>query len=650
MHVFVAEKELQARDIANALVAAPTKRFGFYECGDAVITWSNGHIYRQHEPHEYDERFADRRNISLLPIVPPIDGWRVSPEPSKVDILNTIQDLMRRASVIINACDPDREGQLIFDEILDNTDGVRPDTKVLRLDTNGGLSQAAVRAALGEMTDNASWRPITNAALARSQTDWLDGMNHSRAIQHSWWSSVHDKGVMSYGRVLVPTVKQVVDRDNEIARFVAQDYYVGYAVFAHGEAEFLTRWEPPDGLNGVDAGGHVLKREIVDKMVSRVIKQRGRVIDAKIEAEAEEAPLPHNLLTLQAEADRRYGLTAKQVLAAAQSLYAERLMITYPRTKSKYLPEDAHEKSPEVLHAIAHNDPMKSSLVNGANTDRRSRAFNNLKLKEGKQGIAPLAHFQDVSALPIAEQQVYDLICRAYIAQFYDPAIYQRREVEIIVDNDRFTASRRILQNPGWQACYPEKKAPDTTGMIPDDLAAGDRVTCTEAETVKKRTEPPRRFTNATLLERMVNIDELVEDPKMRKILADTEGLGTDATRADIIERAIEKYHYLERDGSFIQSTWRGKALIAGLPPNLTSPAPTAMLELILDHIAAGTIQREDYLLDYVGELTDALEKTKKIIFRATPPKNTDSGHPSKPRHDRGRAHRASTKFTILGP
>jgi DNA topoisomerase-3 len=136
----------------------------------------------------------------------------------------------------------------------------------------------------------------------------------------------------------------------------------------------------------------------------------------------------------------------------------------------------------------------------------------------------------------------------------------------------------------------------------------------------------------------------------MRKILADTEGLGTDATRADIIERAIEKYHYLERDGSFIQSTWRGKALIAGLPPNLTSPAPTAMLELILDHIAAGTIQREDYLLDYVGELTDALEKTKKIIFRATPPKNTDSGHPSKPRHDRGRAHRASTKFTILGP
>jgi DNA topoisomerase-3 len=625
MTVFVAEKELQARDIAHALVEQPVKRGNYYACGDDVITWSFGHIFRQLEPHEYDPRYADRRNVDILPIVPPVDGWLVAPDPDKIDLLHSIQDLMRRANIIVNACDPDREGQLIFDEILDNTTGLPAEAPIFRLDTAGGLSKDAIRVALGEMRLNHEWRPQTEAALARSQTDWLDGMNQSRALAHSWYKSVRgDKSAIAYGRVLIPTVRLVVDRDEEIERFIAREYYVGYAVFQRGADEFLTTWQPPDGVAGLDDKGRVVRKEMIDQMVSRVKGQRGKVIAFTSEQELEAPPLPHNLLTLQAAGDRIYGLTAKQVLTAAQSLYAERLMITYPRTKSKYLPDGDHENAISVLHAIAKNDVSKGGIVDGADPAMRSRAFDSMKMKDGKQAITPLPVYRSVEDLSEAERQVYDLICKAYLAQFYPPAVFERRHVEIAVDTDRFAADRKLLVSGGWHACYPEKKPQSSEGVIPVDLKAGDRPVCSEAATVAKKTEPPRRYKVATLLERMVNIEELVPDEALRKKLAETDGLGTDATRADIIERAIEKYGYLERSGGYLQSTWRARALVHGLPEVLTSPVLTAILEMTLDEIAAGNVSRSDYLIDYAAHLTEQLQVTRNIRFAATKPKEED--------------------------
>jgi DNA topoisomerase-3 len=627
MTLFVAEKELQARDIAHALVEAPVKRVGHYVCGDDIITWSFGHIFRQYEPHEYDERFADRRNVDILPIVPPPEGWKIFPDPQKLDLLETIQDLMRRANVIVNACDPDREGQLIFDEILDNTPGIDPNVKIFRLNTSGGLSPKAIRVALGEMTLNAEWRPQTEAALSRSQTDWLDGMNQSRAVAHAWYKSVWgDKGAIAYGRVLIPTVALVVARDEEIEKFVARDYYVGYAVFERGPAEFLTQWQAPPNIAGLDDRGRVVKREVIDHMVARVKGQRGKVVAFTSEEELEQAPLPHNLLTLQAAADRAYGLSAKAVLTAAQSLYAERLMITYPRTKSKYMPDGDHENAISVIHAISQNDKAQASICDGADPTIRSRAFDSMKMKDGKQAITPLPVYVSTDTLSEPEKQVYDLICRAYLAQFYPATVYEKRHVEIVVDADRFLADRKIEKSPGWRVCYPNRKPPsNAAGELPIDLRAGERPTCIDAATVAKKTEPPRRYTNASLLERMVNIDALVPDEALRKKLAETDGLGTDATRGDIIERAVEKYNYLERRGSELRSTWRARALVHGLPEILTSPVLTATLELILDQIALGEVARADYLEDYAQHLTEQLEVTKNIRFTATPPTDDDA-------------------------
>jgi DNA topoisomerase-3 len=280
------------------------------------------------------------------------------------------------------------------------------------------------------------------------------------------------------------------------------------------------------------------------------------------------------------------------VLAAAQSLYAERLMITYPRTKSRYLPESDHDNAIAVLHAISQNDPSKSPICNSANPALRLRAFNSLKLKDGKQAIAPLAVYHTVEGLTLAEQQVYDLIRNSYIAQFHPEAAYEKRHVEIAVGSDRFLADRKVLLRAGWRVCFPEMKEPDGVGALPVDLRPGDRPSCIEAATVAKKTEPPRHYTTATLLERMVNIDALVEEPALRKKLAETDGIGTDATRADIHRAGHREIPVHRTTRPLSVSTGRARAVCARLPPSLTRPALTATLEEFFRSTAASRCSR----------------------------------------------------------
>ena len=582
--LFIAEKPSLARAIAAALPGPQKRGEGFIQCANGdVVTWCLGHLLEQVEPDVYDEKYK-RWNLNDLPIVP--EQWKLRPRKSSSKQLSVIRKLLKQFDSIVHAGDPDREGQLLVDEVIDYCKVSKTKKDQIQRLLISDLNLPAVKTALSNMRSNREFIPLSVSALARSRADWLYGMNMTRGFTLLGQKAGY-KGVLSVGRVQSPLVGLVVRRDEEIEHFVSKDFYTLDAVIPNDvgtSIDIHARWQPSEACQPwQDEEGRITSRHLVENVASRIAGQTALVVLSEQKKTKQSPPLPYSLSSLQIDAAKRFNMSAQQVLDTCQSLYERHQLITYPRSDSRYLPVDHFKQADAVLNAIGANDQTLSSSVSGADRRLKSKAWNDKKV-DAHHAIIPTPKKQSLSGLSSNELKIYQQIARQYILQFYAAAIYADSKLEFDIAGGRFVAKGRVLVEQGWKAVLGKEGHDKDLSQLPM-IAKGTERVCREGLINDRKTEPPKHFTEATLLQAMTGIARFVKDGNLKKILKETDGLGTEATRAGIIE-TLFKRHFFERSGKSILSTPAARGLIKALPPESTYPDMTAQWEHQLQAMA----------------------------------------------------------------
>jgi DNA topoisomerase-3 len=642
MRLFIAEKPSLARAIAEALPGPKERAKTHIACGDGnVVAWCAGHILETATPEAYGAQYKHWR-LGDLPIIP--REWKL--DVSTPELLKSIKTLLKRATCVVHAGDPDREGQLLVDEVLHFLRYTGPVERLLIRD----LSPDAVRRQLGALEPNAKYRPLYESALARQRADWLYGMNMTRLYTLLGRAAGYD-GVLSVGRVQTPLLGLIVARDRAIAEFRPVAYYVAAAeVRAGGGETFRAFWVPPEGAP-TDEDGRLLGQGVAEAACQRVVGQEGRIAACTEDTRTETPPLPYSLADLQMDAGRRLSMSAQAVLDACQSLYETHRLVTYPRSDCAYLPEGQLAQASDVLTAIRAQAPALDDAARKADWTKRSKAWNDRKVTAHHAIVPTPTPRRDVASLSGSERAVYQLVCRRYLAQFYPPHTYLQTTIELDVAGDRFEASGRQTTKLGWKALYADpgtEGAPDPAEAEKDReresaaplprLTPGARVTVDSAAVTGQRTSPPKPFTDASLIAAMCGVAKFVRSPAVKKILTEADGIGTPATRAAIIETLFER-GYVERARRAIVSTETGRALVASLPEVATTPDMTAVWEAAMRAITEGT-QTSGPFLARVGAQLEQLVAEGRALGRIVVPVHT----PSKPRPTKRAARRRVAK------
>ncbi len=624
MRLIIAEKPSLARSIADAIGLAPrTDSSSSLTCVDGtVVAWCAGHILETAPPEAYDPALKSWR-LEDLPILP--TDWKLV--PTAQGLLKTIRALLKKATRVVHAGDPDREGQLLVDEVLAFLGYRGPVDRLLVSDTNPD----AVRRQLAALQPNASFERLSHAALARQRADWLFGMNMTRLYTLLGRAAGYP-GVLSVGRVQTPLLGIVVRRDLAIERFTPGPYYAITATLATSDGStFQARWQPGDALAPhLDEDKRLLSKPVAEELRARVAGAAGAVAEHSHDKKAQLPPLPYALADLQIDGAKRLGMSAQAILDAAQSLYETHRLTTYPRSDCSYLPEAHHGQAPQILAAIAAQAPSLVSPLRGASPALRSKAWNDKKVT-AHHAIIPTANATP-AALSAAERAVYELVARRYLLQFYPAHEYFQTTITATVAGETFTATGRQVTAAGWRAAAaPEpppapgdaddSDKPNDSALLPR-LAPGDQVLARAVVVTDKLTRPPKRFTDDSLLQAMVNVAAFVTDAAVKKILTDADGIGTPATRAAIIETLFER-GYIARQGKTIVSTPTGRAFVHALPPVATTPDMTAVWEAALRAIVDGQQDLPAFLARVTAQLRQLVEQGRalnQIAVPKTPP------------------------------
>ena len=614
MKLYIAEKPSLGRAIAAALPKPQHREDGFIRVGNGdCVSWCIGHLLEQAEPHAYNPDFKQWR-LEHLPIVPP--QWQLQAKANTKKQLAVLKKLVKQADQLVHAGDPDREGQLLVDQVIDflGVTGSKRDS-IERCLIND-LNYSAVQKALTKLARNKDFAPLSTSALARSRADWLYGINMTRAYTLQGRKVGYD-GVLSVGRVQTPILGLVVRRDKEIDAFVSKPFY---EVLAHlqtkDKEKFTAKWRPSEACRPhMDAEGRVLNKALAENVVKRITDRPGIVKSVERKKKKQAPPLPYNLSALQIDAARVFGMSAKQVLDTCQNLYERYQLITYPRSDSRYLPSEQFSQAPAVIAAIAHNSSQLRSAATQADTSLKSKTWNDSKV-EAHHAIIPAIKKADLAALGKSEKQVYEMIARQFLFQFYPPHEYAETRAEIVIEGGLFVAQARQMLAPGWKAllAVSATKTPgdDSEAQLPA-LQKGDTLHCDKGELLLKNTQPPQHFTDATLLAAMTGISRFVKDTELRKILKDTDGLGTEATRAGIIELLFNR-GFLQRERKQIHSTASGRGLIAALPEQATTPDMTAHWETQLNAIGAREATYAEFMQPLTTSLHTLIEQSKASL------------------------------------
>ncbi|MDF2624588.1 MAG: topoisomerase [Kosakonia cowanii] len=612
MRLFIAEKPSLARAIADVLPKPHRKGDGYIECGNGqVVTWCIGHLLEQAQPDVYDSRYA-RWNLADLPIVP--EKWQLQPRPSVLKQINVIKRLLADADEVVHAGDPDREGQLLVDEVIDYLQLPAEKRQHVQRCLINDLNPQAVERAIGRLRANSEFIPLCVSALARARADWLYGINMTRAYTLLGRNAGY-QGVLSVGRVQTPVLGLVVRRDEEIENFVSKDFFEvkAHIVTPAGE-RFTALWQPSDACEPYqDEEGRLLHRALAEHVVNRISGQPAMVTAYNDKRESELAPLPFSLSSLQIEAAKRFGLSAQNVLDICQKLYETHKLITYPRSDSRYLPEEHFAGRHAVLNAIGVHaaDLLPQPVVN---PDTRNRCWDDKKV-DAHHAIIPTARSSKVS-LSDNEAKVYNLIARQYLMQFCPDAMFRKCQIDLDIANGKFIAKARFLAEAGWRTLLGAKERDeDDDGTPLPVVAKGDELLCEKGEVVARQTQPPRHFTDATLLSAMTGIARFVQDKDLKKILRATDGLGTEATRAGIIE-LLFKRGFLVKKGRYIHSSDAGRALIHSLPEMAARPDMTAHWESVLTQISEKECRYQDFMQPLVGTLHELIHQARSTPVR----------------------------------
>lgn len=607
MRLFIAEKPSVARALAAGL-GRPSRGDGFLRVGEDVVTWAFGHLLEMAMPEHYDPALARWREQDL-PIVPAEWKMRVKDDEGAKNQLRTIGRFLKEASEVVNAGDPDREGQLLVDEILEAYRYAGP----VRRFWVSSQDEVAIRRGLEALRGNAEYKGFADAALARGRADWLIGMNLSRAFTLSARRS-GARTLLTVGRVQTPTLAMVVARDREIEAFVPVSYITITGHFRHEGGAFKARWKPPQAAGGEpEAGpqdarqdddapakvpeGRLTDPELAKRILSDVKGQTGTVTSFRTEEKSDPPPRPFSLASLTFAASKRWGYGAEDVLKAAQNLYEAKL-VSYPRTDCEYLPESQHADAPAVLAAMRTVFPQLGKLVDRADPKLRSRAWNDEKVT-AHHGMIPTQHRGEVGRLSEIEANLYQLVARTYLAQFYPPHRYLASAATVEVAGHAFAANGRVEVDAGWQAILKpdesKEKDEDDSGQKLPAMAEGDPAVCEKADKKEKKTKAPPRFTEGTLVRAMETVHKFVEDDDLKKLLKEEDGIGTPATRATIISE-LKRRGFLESRKKALVSTELGRSLVDALPEAVRSPVLTALFERDFKEIQAGTRRVEEFL------------------------------------------------------
>lgn len=599
MKLFLCEKPSQAKDIGKVLGVLGGRDNGFFCKGDIAVTWCFGHILANAMPTAYGEAYADFGNIDALPLLP--DKWLMEVSDSAAKQFKVIRTLLAKADEVVIATDADREGEVIGREVLEYF-GYRG--KVSRFWTSG-LDAASVKKALGRIMPGGKTETLYQAGLARSRADWLVGMNLSRAYTAAYAEGRGKAHTLSVGRIQTPTLALVVRRDAAIDTFKPYPYYTLRAVFQVASGSFEALWQIPDALKNQD--GLCTDQQAVDKLTAVLPDSSGRIATAKTERKHSPPPLPYSLSALQKAAGNRFGLSPDKVLDIAQALYEKHKITSYPRSPCRYLPKSQQAEVPAVFAAMLSLDPSLDKVLKQADPARASRVWNDGQVnKHSHHAIIPTTQTGvDLSKLNKAEHDIYLMIRNRYISQFYPDYEYDSSTIEVECCEHSFRTVGRQPVNPGWKSLLGEE--------VEDEAAGGDKegdgaalppvgenetVRCRSADAAHTKTVPPPRFTEPSLLDEMQTLSDFlktVDNAQIKKVLRATEGLGTEATRANILKRLYEM-GYLEKKGRKVSATDKGKRLISLIPEVLADPVTTAKWELALSGIETGKLGLAEFM------------------------------------------------------
>ncbi len=612
MRVFVAEKPSVAAAIAGELGAVTGKGAGYIECGSDIVTWCFGHMFEQAEPDEYTRDDVPRGlngkkvwRVEELPIIPV--SWILKPKETAKKQLAVLDKLLNRADVVVNAGDPDREGQLLVDEVLEHFQLAKP----VRRYWVSSLDSVSIKRGLAGLKDNSAYRGWADAARARQRADWLIGMNLSRAytlrVQRGG-----SRELLPVGRVQTPTLALVVSRDLEIASFKPVPYHTIHCEVQHAGDSFSASWQAKADQEGLDAEGRLVNTAVADAIVQKIEGKSGFVSEYKQEAKKQNQPLSLSLSDLTLLASNKFGYGAEDVLNACQALYETHKLTTYPRTDCSYLPESQHADAPLVFAALKQVNPDLADIIEGADPWIMSKTWNDSKIT-AHHGIIPTMHAGCKAGLDEQERKIYELIVLAYIAQFYPVHAFMSTSIEMTVAGQTCIATGKVVTCNGWRELFQEdedqadKNAQENLQKLPV-LKQGDEVAFVRATRKDSKTKAPARFTEGTLNRAMENIYKFVADPAHKKMLRESDGIGTSATRASIISE-LKRRAFLEPKGKHIVSTPLGRGVIDVLPEVLKIPMLTALYERMLKTIELGKAELGAFLLKQEAFVRDQVAR-----------------------------------------
>jgi len=602
----VAEKPSVARDLAAALPGtfAQSKDKTSLEGDDYVITWAVGHLVGLADPDAYDPKLKKWR-FADLPIVP--DKFKLVPNDDRAKKqLSAIHKLMAREDVesVINACDAGREGELIFAYVYE-TAKAHPPVQRLWLSS---MTRKAIEEAFGRLRPGEEMHSLEDAARSRSEADWVVGMNATRAASIRLRAAFD--GAVSLGRVQTPTLALVARREEEIRAFKPVPYWLVAADFAaSGERLYSGRY----------MGGKRIAEDEAASIVQECHGGTGTITKLEKKEETERSQLLYDLTSLQRHANTRHGFTARRTLSAAQKLYEEHKALTYPRTNSRFLTGDMIGEIKPIAELVGHNAAYRkgSEYVTSLDKLPLGRVVNDAKV-EDHHAIIPTRSEHDLSKMGADELKIYDLVTKRFLSIFHPDAVFERTRVETTVAEHVFRTSGRVLIVAGWRAVYGEEpgspEGEDDSGgdqSLPK-LERDEQVQTRSVESLRKETQPPRRFTEASLLAAMESAGKEIEDDEVREAMKDS-GIGTPATRASTIELLLGR-EYIEREGRALHATEKGIQVIRLLGEHpLTSPQLTGDWERRLGLIERGEDSRPAFMSDIAKFITDTVAELDKL-------------------------------------
>jgi DNA topoisomerase III len=597
MRLIVAEKPSVGRDIARTL-GSHRKGKGSLAGDGWTVTWALGHLAELAPPDAYGEEYKKWR-LESLPILP--DRFKVRVSSKTREQFSVVKSLMGDSSVseVVNACDAGREGELIFAYLYGLSGCRKP---VLRLWISS-LTHEAILAGFDDLRDGISMKPLEDAARSRGEADWIVGMNATRAYSVRFG---RPGNVLSVGRVQTPTLKLLVDREREIQDFKPEKFWTVHARFSREGSTY-------DGVWFKNKQNRLSEKETADRVAEKVRGGTGTVRKAQKKTATEKPPLLYDLTELQRNANARYGFTAERTLRAAQALYEERKLITYPRTSSRYLSQDmvgGLKKRVEAAGALPELSPFAAKLLEKQKLPISKRIVDDSKVTD-HHAIIP-TNKKSSDNLPPDEAKVYDLVARRFLAVFFPAARFENTTVVTEVREETFLSRGRVVLEAGWRALYPDgvggRKEKEPPVLPP--IEVGQEWGVVKVGVKEGETKPPPRYSEAALLGAMETAGKLVEDEELRQQMKDS-GLGTPATRAATIERLI-KVGYIERERKILVPTEKGRSLIGLLGESpLTSAELTARWEERLAMMEKGMERRPDFMSDINRFTTKLVEEVR---------------------------------------